>query len=152
MDTSDLGLQIIAMTDTLYRVSASLLRSEHDREDAVQSAIEISFRRAGSLRDERKLRPWLIRILTNECYAIMRRAKRELPAETLPEPGIPAELSDLRRAVDALEPGLRLPVLLHYMEGFTTKEIAQVMRIPQGTVLSRMNKARKLLREMLKEE
>ena len=82
----------------------------------------------------------------------MRRAKREVPAEALPEAAAPEELSDLRRAVDALEPGLRLPVLLHYMEGFSTREIAQAMHLPQGTVLSRMNKARKVLRDMLKEE
>jgi len=152
MDITELGRQIIAMTDTLYRVSASLLRSEHDREDAVQSAIEIAFRRAGSLRDADKLRPWMIRILTNECFAIMRRAKREVPAEVLPASAAPEELSDLRQAVDTLEPGLRLPVLLHYMEGFSTKEIAQAMHLPQGTVLSRMNKARRLLRNMLEEE
>jgi len=42
--------------------------------------------------------------------------------------------------------------LLHYMEGFSTKEIAQAMHLPQGTVLSRMNKARRLLRNMLEEE
>lgn len=152
MDAAEMGQRIIAMTDTLYRVSASLLRGEHDREDAVQSAIEIAFRRSGSLRDADKLRPWLIRILTNECFAIMRRAKREVPAETLPEAAATDELSDLRRAVDALEPGLRLPVLLHYMEGFSTKEIAQAMHLPQGTVLSRMNKARKVLRDMHEEE
>lgn len=152
MNAADMGQRIIGMTDTLYRVSASLLRSEHDREDAVQSAIEIALRRAAMLREDDKLRSWMIRILVNECYAIMRRSKREVPAETIPDATAPEEISDLRRAVDALPTGLRLPVVLHYMEGFSTKEIARIMRLPKGTVHSRMNKARKVLRDILEED
>ncbi len=152
MDRRELGDQIIAMTDTLYRVSASLLQGEHDREDAVQSAIEIALRKAYMLHDEAKFRPWLIRILTNECFAVMRKSRRIVPMDKLPEPAVCNMHSDLRGAVDELPVGLRLPIVLHYMEGLSTKEIAQVMKLPRGTVLSRMNKARSLLRDVLQED
>ena len=60
--------EIIALTDTLYRVSYSILRDKYDREDAVQSCLEKAWKKRRTLRDERYLKTWLIRILINECY------------------------------------------------------------------------------------
>lgn len=58
---------------------------------------------------------------------------------------------DLRRAVLSLPKKFRLPVVLYYMEGYSVSETAQLLRIPAGTVKSRLNKARKILRETLQE-
>lgn len=68
--------EIIALTDTLYRVSYSILRDKYDREDAVQSCLEKAWKKRRTLRDERYLKTWLIRILINECYNVHRH-KRE---------------------------------------------------------------------------
>jgi len=153
MDRQELGQQIIALTSTLYPISYSLLRSEADREDAVQSAIEKGWRKAATLRDERKLKPWLVRILVNECYSILRKNRREFPAETLytqAEPANPANAA-LRDEILALPEALRLPIVLHYMEGFSIQEIASALRCPKGTVLSRMNRGRIMIKQNLTE-
>lgn len=153
MNHQELGQQIIGLTATLYHVSFGLLRNEADREDAVQSAIEKAFVKSSSLRDDSKLKPWLIRILINECYSILRKKGREIPMETLPERSeephdTPSELGE---ALLSLEENLRLPLMLHYMEGFSIREIAAALRCPKGTVLSRMNRGRKNLRMLLTE-
>ena len=77
--------QVMAMQPTLYRLSCSLLRCEADREDAVQSAIEKAWRNRFFLRRAEGFRPWLTRILVNECYTLMRTSARRLPADSLPE-------------------------------------------------------------------
>jgi len=153
MDKQELGQRIVALTGTLYHISYSLLRSEADREDAVQSAIEKGWRKAAALRDERKLKPWLVRILINECYTILRRNSREFPAEMSCNPAAPAPNRDsaLRDEILALPEPLRLPIVLHYMEGFSIKDIASALRCPQGTVLSRMNRGRSILKRNLSE-
>ena len=147
----DTGERIIALTGMLYRVTYGLLNNEADREDAVQSAIEKGWRKASSLRDEKKLKAWLTKILINECYTLLRKKKREIPVAELPEPPEAEASPDLRETVLALPDELRLPIMLHYMEGFSIKEIAAMLRWPQGTVLSRMNRARKQLKNILSE-
>ncbi len=149
----ELGERIMALTDVLYRIGCGLLKCPQDREDALQSTIEKAWRKASHLRDERKLRPWLARVMINECYSIMRKTKLETPVEILPEDmGFENDESyDLREALESLEDSLRLPLMLHYMEGFSIEEIASALRCPKGTVLSRMNRGRKRLKELLKE-
>ena len=154
MDKQEMGRQIVALTGTLYRVSYSLLRSEADREDAVQSAIEKGWEKAASLRDESRLRPWLIRILVNECYTILRRYGREYPVEApRDDAALTADPYDstLRDEILALPEELRLPIVLHYMEGFPIRDIASALRCPKGTVLSRMNRGRNLIKHNLTE-
>lgn len=153
MNEQELGERIVALTPLLYHVSYGLLRSEEDREDAVQSAIEKAWRKAALLRDEHKLKPWLTRILVNECHSLLRRKQHEIPVEELPEVGSdePQEPSCLRDAVLALPSDLRVPIMLHYMDGFSIQEIASVLRCPQGTILSRMDRARKRLKRLLTE-
>ena len=76
MTDAEFAARVIAMQDTLYRVSTTILPRLCDREDAVQSAIEKALRRRGRLRDAAALEKWLTRILINECYTIHRRRRR----------------------------------------------------------------------------
>ena len=73
MTSEQFAQEIVALTDTLYRVSYSILREACDREDAVQSCLEKAWKKRRALRDERYLKTWLVRILINECYNICRR-------------------------------------------------------------------------------
>lgn len=82
MDRQELGQRIVDWTPLLYHVACGLLSDESDREDAVQSAIEKAWRKADSLREPNKLKPWLVRILVNECHEVLRRRKREFPRRT----------------------------------------------------------------------
>jgi len=153
MTDQELGERIIAYTSTLYRVSYGLLRIPADREDAVQSAIEKAWRKASRLQEDERFKAWLVRILINECYSLLRKKVRETPTDVLPEQTAQEEDGlALREAVLALPEILRIPIVLHYMEGFSIREISMALGCPQGTVLSRMNRARKQLKDLLTEE
>ena len=153
MTSEEFAERIVGMTQTLYRMCYALLAQPCDREDAVQACLEKAWRKRASLRDERYLQTWVIRILINECHDIQRRSRRESAVETLPEreapPGADPELHD---ALLRLEPKWRVPIVLHYMEGYSVEEIARMLRLPRGTVKTRMLRARRALREMLSEE
>ncbi len=73
-----------------------------------------------SLREPNKLKPWLVRILVNECHEVLRRRKREIAPENLPEESAPPpqEQRELRELVMSLPENERLPIVLHYLEGF----------------------------------
>ena len=153
MTQEEFSNRIIAMQDTLYRVSTTILPQLCDREDAVQAAIEKAWDKQGTLRDDRMLRAWVIRILIHECSALLRRRKRESPVEVLPERETePDALRDLYRLFTSLEEKYRLPMVLFYVEGYSVEEIARMLRMPQGTLKSRLHRGRLLLRDTLNGE
>lgn len=135
----------------LYRVCLSILRRDADAQDAVQQALERAWAHRQSAQPDR-IRAWLTQIAVNECRNILRRRRRVEPAAILPErPPLSGPDLSLRDALDRLPDALRTPLLLHYMEGFTEKEIAPALTLPQSTVKWRMYQARCRLREDLKE-
>lgn len=73
MQNEDFTRAILSMTDTLYRVAATQLRTPADREDAVQECLRKAWEKRNTLRQERYLQTWVIRILLNECHTIQRR-------------------------------------------------------------------------------
>lgn len=143
--------QVLALVDMMYRVSSSMLPSLHDRNDAVQSCLLRAWQKLPSLRDEASFRPWLMRILINECRMIHRKGRRILYTDA---PEKPQEMPDhaLRDAILALPEKLRLPIVLHYIEGASVQETAQALGIPEGTAKTRLRRARRLLKETLEEE
>ena len=145
---------VTGMTQTLYRVSCSQLPNEADREDAVQEALRRAWEKRGSLKNERYFRTWVVRILLNVCHDIRREGKRMIPAEEIPEPGVPSgeEAVDLKESLLRLDERERIPILLYYLEGFDIGQIAAVLRIPQGTVKSRLHRGREQLRTICREE
>ena len=145
---------ITAMTGQLYRVSCGLLQSEADREDAVQETILRAWEKLHTLKHEEFFRTWVVRILINECRGIGRLRSRVIPIEELPaDEAAPSDeqMRELRRAVMALPDALRLPVILHYVEGYDLTEVGKILGIPAGTVKSRLSRARKQLKLELEE-
>lgn len=145
---------VTEMTQTLYRVSCSQLPNEADREDAVQEALRRAWEKRGSLRNEEYLRTWVVRILLNVCHDIQREGKRMIPAEEIPGPDVPSaeEPVDLKECLLRLDERERIPILLYYLEGFDIGQIAAVLRIPRGTVKSRLHRGRDQLRTICREE
>ena len=141
------------MQDTLYRVSATLLSSHHDREDAIQECVLKALSRRDSLRDDRAMQAWVVRILINECRQLYRRRKREMPMDALPEPE-PAPDADpeVFRALFSLDKRLRLPMVLYYADGYRVEEITKILRMPSGTVKSRLARGREALKKALSDE
>lgn len=153
MTKDEFTAQIIDMKKTLYHVSCGILRSEADREDAVQECICKAWEKRDSLKNDAAFRAWITRILINECYDICRRGSRIVLMDEMPEAAAPEQGdSSLRTAVMGLDEIYRMPILLFYVEGFSIREIAKMLRVPEGTVKSRLFTGRGKLREVLGEE
>lgn len=151
MDEREFSRRVRLMRDRLWRVSFSILRSTADCEDAMQEALLRSWRNVDSLRDKSLFETWLTRILINECRRLIRKKPdmTEIPEST---PAPEAENPALGKAIAALKMDLRVPVILHYIEGYSVKETASIMRITQANVKSRLMRARKKLKETLEKE
>lgn len=149
--------QVTALTQQMYRISASLLRSPQDRQDAVQECVWKAWRKLPQLRDESLFKAWIMRILVNECKRMHRAHWREVAVEEIeieqPD-GVDNRLRDevLHSAVMQLPEKLRLAVTLFYIDGFSMRETAQILRCPEGTVKQRLHRARTALRILLEKE
>ena len=100
------------------------------------------------------LRAWVVRILVNNCYDILRSQKREtsLPpdqAEIMRWDASPDADLMMRDLLLGLADEYRLPLMLFYAEGYRIREIAEILHLPQGTVQSRLHRAKKLLRQSM---
>lgn len=157
MTKEQLGNLIIASEDTMYHVAKTLLRNDADCADAIQEAIVKAFSGVHTLRKDSYGKTWLVRIVINECYAIMRREKRMVSLEDASFQDISfqervveqGDYSDLYEALSRLPEETRLIVTLYYMEGYHVKEIAVLMKTTQSAVKNRLMRARARLREEL---
>ena len=153
MDSREFAERVEAMQGALYRVAYGLLLNRADCADAVQDALLRAWEKRRTLKDEAFFGTWLTRILINECYAVLRRRKTALPIDALPEPAAPPDADPaLHDAIARLDEKLRLPIVLYYMEGYAVKDIARMLRLPAGTVKTRLARARALLRLQLSDE
>jgi len=135
-----------------YRMALSITASVPDAEDAVQQALLKAWQHRGKARPGLE-RAWVMRILVNECYTLLRQRRRIIPMDELPIHALDAAAdSPLQEAIRALPENLRTPVLLKYMEGMTEKEVAEALQLPVSSVKNRLFRARKLLRKELNEE
>ena len=146
---------------TLYRVAASILRSDTECVDAAQEAILLAYASIHTLKEAAYFKTWLIRILMHECYRMLKKNRNIIPlADGLEPPFASAKFGapqgsaieqqlDLREAIHALEQDLQLVVSLYYWEDLPVKDIAALLEIPAGTVKSRLSRARQKLAERL---
>lgn len=138
----------------LYRIALSMLSGKQDIEDAIQNCIIKAYEGVLYLRKEEFFKTWLIRILINECKTILKNNKKVVQMEE-----VSTDISacdnysnlELTNAVNSLEEDLRTVTVLYYFEDIAQKDIAKLLGIPDGTVRSRLSRARTKLYEMLKE-
>ena len=137
----------------MWRIAFRLLRSEADAEDAVSCAVENTWKRRGRIRDEAALPAYLMRSVINAAHDELRRRRHTVPIEPL-EPVLEAPATG--RPIDDYLAGLdekyRLPILLKFGEELQEKEIASILRIPRGTVSSRISRGLDILRGEMKKE
>ena len=159
MDKSDFTRLYLESEATLYRVSKSILKNEFDCADAVQGAILKAFKKLHTLREEKYFKTWLCRILIRECYRILETRKNSVSFEDyLQSEGEPSFEHDEHRdiglytAIMQLSEKHRVVITLHYVEGFKISEISKMLKLPEGTVKSRLSRAKADLRGILQEE
>ena len=147
-----------AYRDDLYRVALSWCGDGMLADDLTQEALTRGLTKQHQLRDEAKLEHWLFRILNNCWREHLRRHHPMVDVEELvlsstqtPELGLRKEqvIDRVRAAIDQLPLGQRQVVTLVDLRGFTYAEVAEILEIPPGTVMSRLSRARAMLKEQL---
>lgn len=141
-----------------YRTAFMVLRDRDEVEDVVQESFLTCYRKIKSFRMESSFKTWLYRIVVNGCYDRLRKLNRE--NETLKKVslnlrngsedshGIESRL-DLREVILGLKPEHRLVLTLYYGMDFGVQKVADILGIPVGTVKSRLNSARNMIRKSL---
>lgn len=141
--------------DSLYRTACVILENENDAYDALQESALKAYKNLQQLRQPQFFKTWVTRILINKCCAILKERKKV---------SLFADMSVLQvnlqekspfsvgvmEAVNHLSFPYRAVVILRYLEGYSQKEIAQILNCPVGTVKSRLNAALKKLKADLK--
>ena len=132
------------------RITYSIVRNEHDAKDAVQQALLAVWARRECVEFAR-LKPYLTRAVMNACRDIQRARQKAIPMKEMPEMSYQPPDGMLADAVERLTEELRLPLMLHYMEGYKLAEIAGALGQSLPQVTSRLFRARKRLKRMLEE-
>lgn len=136
-----------AAREKLYRAAMLTLGSQSAAVDAVDEAVYKGYCSHRTLRQPEYFDTWLIRILLNVCRDELRRRKRELAVEELPETAQEAfDALPLKEAIRRLPEPLRNVVILRFFTGLTLEETAAALHLPRGTVSTRQRKALALLR------
>ena len=152
-------LQLALETEeTLFHVAFSILHDEQNCADAVQETLLKAYTHRNKLRERAYFKTWIVRILINECYTMVRKNKRFSPLEegVMSDRNsltnyVKEEYLDLYQAIERLEEKEKICILLFYMEDYSVTEIARILSIPEGTVKSRLSRARSRLKGVLGE-
>jgi len=149
LTAAEIGALYDRHADTVWRVCRTFLRRREDAEDAVQDVFERVMTRGLRFASEEHEKASLIVIAANLCKNRLRRQKffslGELPEVEAPPP------DETRQVLLSLPEKARLPLYLHYYEGYSCEEIAAMLRCRPATVRSRLHRGRELLRKELEE-
>jgi RNA polymerase sigma-70 factor (ECF subfamily) len=148
--------------EPLYRFALSLARAEHAAADLTQQTFYLWASRGHQLRDAGKVKSWLFTTLYREFLGLHRREVRfpqaDLDGEIAELPAEPCSIADsidgaaVVAALQQIDEVYRAPLTLFYLEEFSYREIADVLNIPAGTVMSRLSRGKGMLRKLLLDE
>ena len=136
---------------SMYRVGKGILKEEDDIEDAIQNTILKAYSNIKSLKNDELFKTWLIKILINECNKIYNFNKKCISLDKVVEEQYKDKYEDfdLKIAVDSLAEDLKLVITLFYFEDLRISEISDIIGIPEGTVKSRLSRAKSKIAESM---
>lgn len=149
MNRDDFAARVVAQTDRMYRIAWTLLRSDEDCRDAMQEAALRAWEKRHTLREKKYFATWLTRILINEARSIQRKRRRFVPLEEAVTTCAPPKDLTLSLVLQKLPENLRLPLVMHALEGMSYEEIGKVLRLPHSTIAGRIHRAKQQLRKEL---
>jgi len=136
----------------LYKVAIAMTKNDDDALDCIQEAILQAYISIKDLRQDEYFKTWLIKILINKCNALLKKNKKILNLDVNTSKNDTVEQSDrleLKDSINNLDSDLKIIVILYYYEDMSIKDISESLNIPQGTIKSRLSRARSKLKEML---
>jgi RNA polymerase sigma-70 factor (ECF subfamily) len=150
---------VISFYEGLYRFAYSLARNEHDASELTQETFAKMLAKGGQLRDPSKIKSWLFTTLyriylgwkrreTSHPHFEITSVEEELPVVT-PETVDRLETEAVLQVLLGIEERYRVPVMLYYFEDLSYLEIAELLDLPIGTVMSRLSNAKSLIRKSL---
>ena len=155
LDTAQFNAYAAKYMDTVFRLAFSMLKSPADADDVTQNVLLSLYRTDYQFESDEHVRSWLMKVTVNECRKVWRRPFRRHEniddyAETLAfeDPSY----QDLFEAIMQLDRDKRTVIVLYYIEGYSIKEIAEILNVPAATIGTRLARARAKLAQYLKEE
>lgn len=152
MDKERFTNEVLANERSMYYVAKSILGNDEDCADAIQNAILGAFSSLKTLRNDKYFKTWLTRILINECYSIIRKNKKMVSYDEYMDMDMPdssVEYSEVYMEIQALEEKYRVPFVLHYVEGFSLKEISVMLGSSEASIKMRLMRGRNILKKQL---
>ncbi len=153
---------VVSYRDQVFRLALRMCGSEADADEVAQEAFLSAWKALPNFRGESQFSTWLYQLTTHAAIDLMRREKRQIAAADItevsaadpaPSPQQQAEQSEqreiVRDAILQLAPEQREVVVLRFMEELSYEEIGAVLKLPSGTVKSRLNRAKAQLKEIL---
>lgn len=141
--------------DTVFRLAYSYTKNHFDADDVTQDVLLQLYKTDKAFESEAYLKNWLMCVTVNQCKNLFRAPWRkhenlEDYANTLVFQE--EDSNDLFCMVMGMDQKYRVTLLLHYYEGYSIQEIAQIMKVPEKTVSTRLSRGRKILKEILTKE
>lgn len=141
-----------------YKTAKVILKNDDDVYDALQEALISIYQNYEQLKKKKYFSTWATRIVINKCYDLLRRNKNNIvPIDENIENDMKIAQYDeyevdeygIKEAMKYLNEDLKLITILYYYDNYSVKEISQIINIPDGTVKSRLSKAREILKQKL---
>lgn len=140
----------------MYRIAISMLQNEEDAADAIQETVLKCWQKIGQLKQEAYFRTWLTRILINQCKDVLKSRKRYVSLDDFEVSDFPELVqedsyftNEWKEVLEGLKEKYRIVMELYYVDGFSTKEIAEMLHITDMSVRSRLSRGRKQLEQLL---
>ena len=140
----------------LYKTAMAILKNDDDACDAIQETLISVYKNINTLEHLEYFQTWIIRILINKCYDIMKKNQKiinineKISNEVDSFYEMYSTESELELILNKIEKDLKMVTVLYYYDELPVKEIAIILNIPEGTVKSRLSRARKSISEIYK--
>lgn len=144
-----------------YKTAKIILKNDDDVYDVIQEALISIYRNYEQLENKEYFSTWATRIVINKCYDLLRKNKNNIVPidEKIENDRNIAQYDEyevdeygIKEAMKYLNEDFKLIVILYYYDNYSIKEISQIVNIPEGTVKSRLSKAREILKQKLGKE
>jgi RNA polymerase sigma-70 factor (ECF subfamily) len=139
----------------MYKTASAILRNDADCADAISETILKCWKNIRKLKSDRYFKTWLTRILINSCNDIIRKNSRTVYVDSYeaidkPDPS-DSNKENISECFGAIDESYRVILVLYYSQGFSVKEIADIMKMKENTVKTRLARGRKQFRKLYTE-